>query len=94
MFDYFVFLKRLLSLLSGFPPPQWHPSLLTLREAVQTVSGCSFNSLLCNLYRDGHDSIGWHADDEASLGAEPTIASLSLGDTRVFSLRKQPPPVR
>lgn len=94
MFDYFVFLKRLLNLLSGFPPLQWHPSLLTLREAVQKVSGCSFNSLLCNLYRDGHDSIGWHADDEASLGAKPTIASLSLGDTRVFSLRKQPPPVR
>ncbi|XP_070828144.1 alpha-ketoglutarate-dependent dioxygenase alkB homolog 3 isoform X2 [Chaetodon trifascialis] len=71
--------------------PQWHPLLVTLREAVEQLSGCSFNSLLCNLYRDGHDSIGWHSDDEASLGAEPTIASLSLGDTRVFSLRKQPP---
>ncbi|XP_044048619.1 alpha-ketoglutarate-dependent dioxygenase alkB homolog 3 isoform X2 [Siniperca chuatsi] len=71
---------------------QWHPLLLTLRETVEQVSGCSFNSLLCNLYRDGHDSIGWHSDDEASLGDKPTIASLSLGDTRVFSLRKQPPP--
>lgn len=71
---------------------QWHPLLLTLREAVEQASGCSFNSLLCNLYRDGHDSIGWHSDDEASLGNKPTIASLSLGDTRVFSLRKQPPP--
>ncbi|XP_028286821.1 alpha-ketoglutarate-dependent dioxygenase alkB homolog 3 isoform X2 [Parambassis ranga] len=71
---------------------QWHPLLVTLREAVEQVSGLSFNSLLCNLYRDGHDSIGWHSDDEASLGDKPTIASLSLGDTRVFSLRKQPPP--
>ncbi|XP_044213181.1 alpha-ketoglutarate-dependent dioxygenase alkB homolog 3 [Thunnus albacares] len=71
---------------------QWHPLLLTLRDAVEQVSRCSFNSLLCNLYRDGHDSIGWHSDDEASLGAKPTIASLSLGDTRVFSLRKQPAP--
>lgn len=74
------------------PNTQWHPLLLTLREAVEQVSGRSFNSLLCNLYRDGHDSIGWHSDDEASLGEQPTIASLSLGDTRVFSLRKQPPP--
>ncbi|KAM9854152.1 alpha-ketoglutarate-dependent dioxygenase alkB homolog 3 isoform 2-T2 [Aulostomus maculatus] len=71
---------------------QWHPLLVTLREAVEQVSRCSFNSLLCNLYRDSHDSIGWHSDDEASLGPKPTIASLSLGDTRVFSLRKQPPP--
>uniref|UniRef100_A0A3Q4BX78 Alpha-ketoglutarate-dependent dioxygenase alkB homolog 3 n=1 Tax=Mola mola TaxID=94237 RepID=A0A3Q4BX78_MOLML len=71
---------------------QWHPLLSSLRQAAEERSGCSFNSLLCNLYRDGRDSIGWHSDDEASLGATPTIASLSLGDTRVFSLRKQPPP--
>ncbi|XP_029992274.1 alpha-ketoglutarate-dependent dioxygenase alkB homolog 3 isoform X2 [Sphaeramia orbicularis] len=71
---------------------QWHPLLLTLRDAVSHHTSSSFNSLLCNLYRDGHDSIGWHSDDEASLGEKPTIASLSLGDTRVFSLRKQPPP--
>ncbi|XP_058500429.1 alpha-ketoglutarate-dependent dioxygenase alkB homolog 3 isoform X2 [Solea solea] len=71
---------------------QWHPLLLPLRDAVEQASRCTFNSLLCNLYRDGHDSIGWHSDDEASLGVKPTIASLSLGDTRAFSLRKQPPP--
>lgn len=76
-----------------FSPSQWHPLLLTLREAVEQMTECSFNSLLCNLYRDGHDSISWHSDNEVSLGAKPTIASLSLGDTRVFSLRKQPPPV-
>ena len=75
-------------------PLQWHPLLLTLRQAVDSASGSSFNSLLCNLYRNESDSIGWHSDDEASLGTKPTIASLSLGDTRVFSLRKKPPPVR
>lgn len=73
---------------------QWPPLLQRLRQAVSQRCGCSFNSLLCNLYRDGHDSIGWHSDDEASLGHRPTIASLSLGDTRVFSLRKVPPRVR
>lgn len=71
---------------------QWHPLLLTLRGAVEGACGQSFDSLLCNLYRDCKDSIGWHSDDEASLGPAPTIASLSLGDTRVFSLRKKPPP--
>lgn len=72
---------------------QWHPVLTTLRLAVEEKSGHTFNSLLCNLYRDGKDSIGWHSDSEPSLGPQPVIASLSLGDTRVFSLRKQPLPV-
>ncbi|KAL2093561.1 hypothetical protein ACEWY4_010873 [Coilia grayii] len=71
---------------------QWHPVLSSLRAAVESHSGCSFNSLLCNLYRDGKDSIAWHSDNEPSLGPRPTIASLSLGDTRLFSLRKQPAP--
>ncbi len=31
--------------------------------------------------------MGWHADDERELGREPVIASLSLGDTRVFRMR-------
>lgn len=72
--------------------PEWHPVLATLRLAIEQKSGHTFNSLLCNLYRDGKDSIGWHSDNEPSLGPQPIIASLSLGDTRVFNLRKQPPP--
>ncbi|KAI1904024.1 hypothetical protein AGOR_G00001430 [Albula goreensis] len=72
--------------------PQWHPVLSDLRETVEQVSGHSFNSLLCNLYRDGKDSIAWHSDSEPSLGRHPVIASLSLGDTRCFSMRKNPAP--
>jgi alkylated DNA repair dioxygenase AlkB len=43
--------------------------------------------VLLNLYRDGQDSMGYHADDEKELGETPLIASLSLGDERVFKLR-------
>ena len=32
-------------------------------------------------------SVQWHADDEAGLGNKPTIASISLGNTRVFELK-------
>ena len=46
--------------------------------------------MLANLYRDGHDSVAWHSDDEPSLGQNPTIASLSFGDTRNFEMRKKP----
>lgn len=91
---WFQVLNKKMFLLYFLSVFQWHPLLVSVGEAVARASGRSFNSLLCNLYRDGHDSIGWHSDDEASLGAEPIIASLSLGDMRVFSLRKKPPPVR
>jgi len=47
------------------------------------------NSCLLNLYRDGKDSNGWHSDDEKELGRNPTIASLSLGASRVFKFRSK-----
>lgn len=60
---------------------------------IEDNTGFRFNSMLANLYRDGHDSLAWHSDDEKSLGPEPTIASVSFGDTRTFQLRKKPPAV-
>ena len=56
-------------------------------------TGLTFNSMLANLYRDGHDSVDWHSDNEPALGPNPTIASVSFGDIRNFELRKKPPPV-
>jgi alkylated DNA repair dioxygenase AlkB len=49
--------------------------------------GRRFNSVLLNLYRDGSDAMGYHADDEPELGPDPVIASVSLGATRRFVLR-------
>lgn len=55
-------------------------------------SGIKFNVCLANLYRDGNDSMGWHADDEKELGARPVIASVSLGAERVFHLKHKKDP--
>jgi len=63
------------------------PLLNDIRSRCESVSGASFNSVLVNLYRDGNDGVGWHADNEAVNGREPTIASVSLGATRRFDLR-------
>ena len=68
-------------------PEPWTPQLLMIRKRVEAVSGRTFNSVLLNLYRDGRDSMGWHSDDEPELGINPTIASVSLGETRRFRLR-------
>ena len=47
----------------------WTPLLQLIREAVEAACGQAFNGVLLNRYRDGQDSMGWHSDDEASLGA-------------------------
>lgn len=68
-------------------PLPWLPPLAVLRGRLESALGRPFNSVLVNLYRDGADGMGWHSDDEASLGPEPVIASLSVGATRRFVLR-------
>lgn len=54
-----------------------------------SAPGVYFNSVLCNLYRHGGDSVSWHADDEPELGLEPIIASVSLGAARKFSIKRR-----
>uniref|UniRef100_G1NDF7 Alpha-ketoglutarate-dependent dioxygenase alkB homolog 3 n=2 Tax=Meleagris gallopavo TaxID=9103 RepID=G1NDF7_MELGA len=74
------------------PNPHWHPVLTMLKEHIEEFTGHTFNSLLCNLYRNEKDSVDWHSDDEPSLGKNPVIASLSFGATRIFEMRKKPSP--
>ncbi len=63
--------------------------LLELRQRLERSLGARFNSVLANAYRDGQDSMGWHADDEPELGPRPLIASISLGATRRFLIRER-----
>lgn len=67
-------------------PLPWTADLLAIRAKVEQRCQCTFNSVLANLYRDGRDSMGCHADDEKELGLNPTIASLSLGEERLFKM--------
>ena len=68
-------------------PSPWPPVVGELRARVSAQLGVTFNSVLCNLYEDGRNSMGLHADAEPELGPNPVIASLSLGATRRFQLR-------
>lgn len=68
------------------PPRAWTKELLAVKADVEKHCNRSFNSVLLNLYRNGQDSMGCHADDEPELGVNPYIASLSLGDERRFKL--------
>lgn len=63
------------------------PRLLMLKNKIEAMTGYRFNCVLANLYRDGQDSVGYHADNERILGVNPVIASYSLGETRCFILK-------
>lgn len=68
-------------------PREFTPDMKTLLQRVQNLTGQEFGSCLLNLYRDGKDSNGWHADDEQELGENPVIASVSFGQERIFHFR-------
>ncbi|NTS77596.1 alpha-ketoglutarate-dependent dioxygenase AlkB [Catenovulum sp. SM1970] len=71
----------------------WQAPLLNIKRQVEKLSrdilGYEpiYNAVLGNLYRNGQDNMGWHADDETELGKECVIASLSFGATRDFKFK-------
>ncbi len=65
----------------------WNQTLLKLKKIVEQISNDSFNSCLLNLYHDGSEGMSWHSDNEASLGKNTTIASVSFGAERRFCFR-------
>ena len=68
-------------------PAPWTARVAAVRRRIEAATGETFNSVLANLYRDGADRLGWHADDEPELGPAPVIASASFGAPRRFLLR-------
>lgn len=70
-------------------PLAWTENLLEIKGKIEQLTNYTFNSVLLNWYRDGNDSMGWHSDDEKELGMNPIIASLSLGATRDFQIRRK-----
>lgn len=68
-------------------PLPWTPELRELKAIAEERTGATFNSCLLNLYHDGREGMGWHSDDEKSLVRNSSIASLSFGAERKFSLR-------
>ena len=81
-----------------YQPLPWLPELLSLRVRVEEATPSAayanlslprtgYNAVLCNLYRDGNDSVGLHADAEPEMG--PVISSVSLGAERLFRLKRK-----
>ena len=76
----------------------WTPELLSLKARVEEATPAvaysnlglprlGYNAVLCNLYKNGNDSVGLHADAEPEMGL--IIASVSLGAERLFRLKSR-----
>lgn len=81
-----------------YRPLAWIPELLLLKAQAEKATPASayanlglpklgYNAALCNLYLNGNDSVGLHADAEPEMG--PVIASISLGAERLFRLKEK-----
>lgn len=68
-------------------PLPFSGELLHIKHILENELSIIFTSCLANLYRNGQDSNGWHADNEKELGNNPIIASVSFGAKRAFHLK-------
>lgn len=62
--------------------------LVHVIEQLNSTFCCAFDSVLLNLYQDGHHSMGWYSDNEPELGKDPAVAILSLGAGREIAFRQ------
>jgi alkylated DNA repair dioxygenase AlkB len=63
------------------------PVLAEARAALTAYYARPFDSIGFNLYRDGRDSVAWHADRERYNLEDPTVAIVSTGQPRPFQVR-------
>jgi alkylated DNA repair dioxygenase AlkB len=52
-------------------PHKWNALLMFIKNEVETICQVNFTTVLLNLYRNGNDSMGYHADNEKELGKKP-----------------------
>jgi alkylated DNA repair dioxygenase AlkB len=62
-------------------------AVLDVRDRMSERYALDFDSVHCNLYRDGSDSVAWHGDTVRRSIQEPVVVILSLGQRRRFLLR-------
>ena len=73
-------------------PRRWPASIIRIRPKVAAAVGATVELLsgcLLNNYPAGEGSIPWHWDEVRAHGEPRLIATLSLGGTRVFRMRRR-----
>jgi nicotinamidase-related amidase len=71
------------------PLTHWTPTVDTIRQSVERRIGHPLNHCLIQLYRNGRDFIGEHADKTLDVMRPSFIVNVSLGTTRSMLFRSK-----
>jgi alkylated DNA repair dioxygenase AlkB len=71
----------------GDPVP--HPSLTTIKRALEAQYAVPFGGVGLNYYRDGRDSVAFHRDRELRRVDESLVAIVTLGARRPFLVHRR-----
>ncbi|XP_071545465.1 uncharacterized protein [Panulirus ornatus] len=66
-----------------------HLIILCFLSRLIRYTGNQYNSCFLNLHRNGYDNVGWMEENHRALCDNPSIASVSLGTTRLFEMRRK-----
>ena len=74
---------------------RWRPATTELPPYIQygaqvarELTGQPMTIAVCNYYRDENDSVTPHADNEPTIVRQSAIVSISLGATRIFTVKR------
>jgi alkylated DNA repair dioxygenase AlkB len=70
-----------------YQPQAWHPLLREHQEQLQDYLGYPMEVCFLNLYQDGKDQLGEHADDSPEMDPARAIVTISLGEEREIWFR-------
>jgi alkylated DNA repair dioxygenase AlkB len=76
------------------PTLEWHPLVREIQVKLESflteLLGGNMRMEVCflNGYEDGHDQLGWHADDSPEMDDDRPIITISLGAEREIWFRK------
>ena len=68
------------------------PVMHELSDRLEPIIGFKPNNCFLNYYENGDSKMGWHGDSTYFLAEETGTAILSVGDTRIFQLRRKAVP--
>src|SRR4051812_10195010 len=66
---------------------RWPELLMRVRKRAEAIAGHPLNHCVINYYLDGKVGVGWHRDNESDIISRSTVVTVSLNETRTFSIK-------
>ncbi|GGK52222.1 MULTISPECIES: alpha-ketoglutarate-dependent dioxygenase AlkB [Flavobacteriaceae] len=89
-----MFIDRNLIQEKRFPESIWGPNqiwsdkMTLVKDRIESFTGHKFETCVCIYYPDGNTGIDYHSD-QVAFGDTTNIASVSIGEERIFHLREK-----